>query len=93
MDLIQRPLWSVLPLVATLVLPQDVLKSKVHVDVCSPIVTGSMLMSLARVTREDHTDGWLWSGSLPEAMPMSIDWAVTRDHVDVSGLCNRLKPY
>lgn len=39
MDLIQRPLWSVLSLVATLVLSQDVLKSKVHVNVCSPIVT------------------------------------------------------
>lgn len=31
-------------------------------------------MSLAGVTRENHTDGWLRSGSLPEAMPMSIDW-------------------
>lgn len=39
MDIIKRPLCSVLPLVATLVLPQYVLKPEVYVDVCGPIVT------------------------------------------------------
>lgn len=75
--LIKRPLRSVLPLVATLVLPQDMLKPKVHVDVCGPTVTGIHVDVLVGVTTEGHMGRCLWPGPLFEAILMSMIHSAT----------------
>lgn len=41
-DLTERPPWCVLPLEATLV-PQAMLKLKIHVDICGPTAASSLL--------------------------------------------------
>ena len=55
------------------------------------LMTESMLMSMAYVTTEGHKD--LWSVLQPEAMLMSMGLSVTRENIDVSGLCCHLRPW